>query len=171
MSSSRNINSRIFLSPMPVSNIWFVCISAFVCEANCRQKATIIVSMLLHFITKCTSTFFGNSKNLLMLLPCRDDICTSWGHSDLHEPTSREICLKLYSFSRFKLAHSYLKNNLHTNELNTTFFCSKSPLKASNRLKSLKLAWRFVLTSCDIYQNPFTQEKILKFWQCRTKIV
>jgi hypothetical protein len=49
------------------------------------------------------------------------------------------------------------------------FFCSTSPLKVPNRLKSLKLAWRFVLTSCDIYQNPFTQEKILKFWQCRTK--
>jgi hypothetical protein len=30
--------------------------------------------------------------------------------------------------------------NLHTNELNTTFFCSTSPLKAPNRLKSLKLA-------------------------------
>jgi hypothetical protein len=44
-----------------------------------------------------------------------------------------------------------------------------SPLKAPNRLKSLKLAWRFILTSGDIYQNPFTQEKILKFWQCRTK--
>jgi hypothetical protein len=39
-----------------------------------------------------------------------------------------------------KLAHSYQKNyNLRTNELNTTFFCSTSPLKASNRLKSLKL--------------------------------
>jgi hypothetical protein len=29
---------------------------------------------------------------------------------------------------------------LHTNELNTRFFCSTSPLKAPNRLKSLKLA-------------------------------
>jgi hypothetical protein len=54
-------------------------------------------------------------------------------------------------------------------KLNTTFFCSTSPLKAPNRLKSLKLAWRFVLTSYDIYQNPLTQEKFLKFWQCRTK--
>jgi hypothetical protein len=60
-------------------------------------------------------------------------------------------------------------NDLHKNELNTTFFCLASPLKALNRLKFLKLAWRFVLTSCQIYQNPFTQEKILKFWQCRTK--
>jgi hypothetical protein len=40
-----------------------------------------------------------------------------------------------------------------------------NPIKAPNRLKYLKLAWRFVLTSCDIYQNPFTQEKILKFWR------
>jgi hypothetical protein len=29
--------------------------------------------------------------------------------------------------------------NLHNNELNTRFFCSTSPLKAPNRLKSLKL--------------------------------
>jgi hypothetical protein len=29
---------------------------------------------------------------------------------------------------------------LHTNALNTTFFCWTSPLKAPNRLKSLKLA-------------------------------
>jgi hypothetical protein len=36
--------------------------------------------------------------------------------------------------------------NLHTSELNTTLFCSTSPLKAPNGLKSLKLAWRFVLT-------------------------
>jgi hypothetical protein len=40
--------------------------------------------------------------------------------------------------------------NLHTNELNTTFFCSTTPFKAPNRLKCLKLAWSFVLTSCDI---------------------
>jgi hypothetical protein len=67
-------------------------------------------------------------------------------------------------------AHEYQKRpNLHTNELNTTFFCWTSPLKAPIRLKSLKLAWRFVLTSCDVYQNPFTQKKILKFWQCWTK--
>jgi hypothetical protein len=32
------------------------------------------------------------------------------------------------------------KPNLHKNELNTTFFCSMSPLKTPNRLKSLKLA-------------------------------
>jgi hypothetical protein len=32
------------------------------------------------------------------------------------------------------------KSNLHKNELNTTFFCSTTPLKAPNRLKSLKLA-------------------------------
>jgi hypothetical protein len=41
-----------------------------------------------------------------------------------------------------------------TNELNTRFFCSTSPLKAPNRLKSLKLAGRFVIK---------IQEKIFKF--------
>jgi hypothetical protein len=56
------------------------------------------------------------------------------------------------------------RHNLHTNELNTTFFCSTGPLKDPNRLKSFKLAWRFVLTSFDIYQKPFIQDKILKFW-------
>jgi hypothetical protein len=40
-----------------------------------------------------------------------------------------------------KMAHSCQKRpNLHTNELNTTFFCSTIPLKAPNRLKPLKLA-------------------------------
>jgi hypothetical protein len=38
-------------------------------------------------------------------------------------------------------AHECQKRpNLHTNELNTTFFCSTCPLKAPNRLKSLKSA-------------------------------
>jgi hypothetical protein len=50
----------------------------------------------------------------------------------------------------------------------TCFFVRRAPNRLKS-LKSLKLAWRFVLTSCDIYQNPFTQKKILKFWQCRTK--
>jgi hypothetical protein len=72
--------------------------------------------------------------------------------------------LKCESNERFKGPRVPKKANLHKNELNTTFFCSTSPLKALNRLKSLKSAWRFVLTSCQIYQNPFTQEKILKFW-------
>jgi hypothetical protein len=59
--------------------------------------------------------------------------------------------LKHSFHSRFKMAHtsetSVLKAhecqkrlNLHTNELNTTIFCSTSPLKAPNRLKPLKLA-------------------------------
>jgi hypothetical protein len=38
--------------------------------------------------------------------------------------------------------HEWAKKrpDLHTNELNTTFFCSTSPLKAPNLLKSLKLS-------------------------------
>jgi hypothetical protein len=41
---------------------------SFVCGANCRQKATILISTLLHFIIECTPTFFVNSKNLLMMM-------------------------------------------------------------------------------------------------------
>jgi hypothetical protein len=41
--------------------------------------------------------------------------------------------------SRFKGPRLPKKSNLHKNELNTTFFCSTTPLKAPNRLKSLKL--------------------------------
>jgi hypothetical protein len=60
-------------------------------------------------------------------------------------------------FVEFMCKLGFFWPNLHTNELNTTFFfCSTIPLKAPNRLKPLKLAWRFVLTSCDIDQNPFT---------------
>jgi hypothetical protein len=52
--------------------------------------------------------------------------------------SSVQIGLFLAFHSRFKLAHSFQKKpNLHKNELNTTFFCSTSPLKAPNRLKSL----------------------------------
>jgi hypothetical protein len=74
-----------------------------------------------------------------------------------HKYDSTSIVVYLTFHSRFQMAHACQKRpNLHTNELNTTVFCSTSPLKAPNRLKPLKLATRFVLTSCDIYQNPFT---------------
>jgi hypothetical protein len=44
-------------------------------------------------------------------------------------------------FTRVLKAHECQKKaNSHKNELNTTFFCSTSPLKALNHLKSLKLA-------------------------------
>jgi hypothetical protein len=60
--------------------------------------------------------------------------------------------------------HSYYKEPSWA-ELIQRFFLRWAPY----RLKYLNFVWHFVLTSCDIYQNPFTQEKILKFWQCRTK--
>jgi hypothetical protein len=61
----------------------------------------------------------------------------------------------LHEWVSLKAHECHKEPNPHTNELNTTFFCSTSPLVS--------------LSSCDIYQNPFTQEKIPKFWQCRTK--
>jgi hypothetical protein len=52
------------------------------------------------------------------------------------------IVVYLTSFTRVLKWPTRAKKrpNLHTNELNTTFFCSTSPLKAPNRLKPLKLA-------------------------------
>jgi hypothetical protein len=51
-----------------------------------------------------------------------------------------EFVCKL-GFFGYEWAHECQKRpNLQKNELNTTFFCSTSPLKAPNRLKSLKLA-------------------------------
>jgi hypothetical protein len=63
----------------------------------------------------------------------------------------------------------YLKNSsLFNEQVEYNVFLFDEPLKGSKSLKIFKLAWRFVLTSSRIYQNPFTQEKILKLWQCRT---
>jgi hypothetical protein len=48
--------------------------------------------------------------------------------------------LKASETSVLKANECQKRPNLHMNELNTTFFCSTSPLKAPNRLKPLKLA-------------------------------
>jgi hypothetical protein len=52
--------------------------------------------------------------------------CVNWAHASETSVLKAHECHK--------------EPNLQTNELNTTFFCSTSLLKASNRLKSLKLA-------------------------------
>jgi hypothetical protein len=54
------------------------------------------------------------------------------------------VC-KLGLLTSLLKAHECQKRpNLHTNELNTTFFCSTSPLKAPNRLKpKISLTFRF----------------------------
>jgi hypothetical protein len=70
--------------------------------------------------------------------------CVNWDFFGTRGPLKRSFHsrFKMASFhSRFKMAHACQKRpNLHTNELNTTFFCSTSSLKAPNRLKPLKLA-------------------------------
>jgi hypothetical protein len=87
---------------------------------------------------------FGGLRRDEMVKMCIDDIIdkgsvliekvseTKTGNSSLFD--------EFHSFhSRFKMAHACQKRpNLHTNELNTTFFCSTSPLKAPIRLKPLK---------------------------------
>jgi hypothetical protein len=97
---------------------------------------------------------------------------TTGNHSSkIRKNTTLEMAIVVYlTSSCVKWARVPKNPNLHTNELNT-FFCSTSSLEAPSRLESLKLAWCFVLTGVDIYQNLFTHRKILKFWQCRTKKV
>jgi hypothetical protein len=48
--------------------------------------------------------------------------------------------LKASEKSLLKAHECQKRPDLHMNELNTTFFCWTNPLKAPNRLKSLKLA-------------------------------
>jgi hypothetical protein len=42
-------------------------------------------------------------------------------------------------------------------------FLFDEPLEGSQSLIIFQISLTFLLTSCDIYQNPFTQEKIIKF--------
>jgi hypothetical protein len=61
-------------------------------------------------------------------------LCVNWAFFGTRVPFSNA------SETSVLKAHECQKRpNLYTNELNTTFFCSTSPLKAPNRLKPLKL--------------------------------
>jgi hypothetical protein len=60
--------------------------------------------------------------------------CVNWAFFGMSGPDSNAI-----ETGVFKAHESQKKSNLHKNELNTTFFCSTTPLKAPDRLKSLKL--------------------------------
>jgi hypothetical protein len=114
----------------------------------------------------CKKMFILKSSIAVIIIVYLTNSCVNWEFF-WHEWAS----LKREWNERFKGPRVPKKKAQFTHERveYNFFFCSTSPLKASNQLKSLKLAWRFVCTSCDIYQNPFTQEKILKFWQCWTK--
>jgi hypothetical protein len=65
-------------------------------------------------------------------------VCKLGFFGTTHEWAKRE------SNKRFKGPRVPKRPNLDTNELNTTFFCSTNPLKAPNRLKSLKLVVTFI---------------------------
>jgi hypothetical protein len=67
-------------------------------------------------------------------------LCVNWAFFGTRGPLKRSFIPTSLN-ERFKMAHECQKRpNLHTNELNTPFFGSTSPLKAPNRLKPLKLA-------------------------------
>jgi hypothetical protein len=64
-----------------------------------------------------------------------------WPIKNLILQLTSHVCQNSSLFDELALAHECQKRpNLHTNELNTMFFCSTSPVKAPNRLKPLKLA-------------------------------
>jgi hypothetical protein len=72
---------------------------------------------------------------------------------------------------RFKGPRVQKKAQFPHERVEYNVFLFDEPVKGSESLKIFKisLAFRFDNWICDIYQNPFTQEKILKFWHCRTK--
>jgi hypothetical protein len=72
---------------------------------------------------------YNNTIDVITWLPKNKEFLHNVNYSSLFN----ELVCKLSLFW-----HEWA--NLHTNKLNTTFFCSTSPLKGLNRLKSLKLA-------------------------------
>jgi hypothetical protein len=62
-------------------------------------------------------------------------LCVNWAFFGMSGPVQNAS-----ETSVLKALECQKRSNLHTNELNTRFFCSTKPLKAPNRLKSLKLA-------------------------------
>jgi hypothetical protein len=76
--------------------------------------------------------------------------CINWVF--FHEWAS----LKHSFHSRFKGPRVPKKPNLHTNEVEYKVFLFDELLKGSKSPKIFKITGRFVLTSADIYQNPFT---------------
>jgi hypothetical protein len=138
---------------------------------SCRKHCFILVitSQLGKYVLGCTCLYFvHNFKYVPKLNFYYLQAKSNQVFRDFNSRLFDEFVCKLGLFwhawailkrewnERLKAHKCQKRPNLHTNELNTTFFCLTSPLKAPICLKPLKLAWRFVLTSCDIYQNPFT---------------
>jgi hypothetical protein len=127
---------------------------------SCVLNRPIVQKQIIHIIIRIH--FNQYICYYVLIVVYLTSLCVNWAFKTRVKrafKTGANSCKKIPNLHKNKL-----------NNLNTTFFCSTSLLKAPNRLKSLKLAWRFVLTR-DIYQNLLTQEKFLKFWQCRTKKV
>jgi hypothetical protein len=103
-------------------------------KVSALDQVWCVTSMSLSFTMaakKFRPLFFRHFKIVVYLT----SLCVNWAFFGTRGPLKRSF------HSRFKMAHACQKRpNLHTNGLNTTFFCSTSPLKAPNRLKPLKLA-------------------------------
>jgi hypothetical protein len=93
------------------------------------------MKMILTFITQFSEENGESKLTSEEIVVYLTSLCVNWAFFGTRGLLKRSF------HSRFKMAHSCQKRpNLHTNELNTTFFCSTSPLKTPNRLKPLKLA-------------------------------
>jgi hypothetical protein len=79
---------------------------------------------------------FDSNHLFLLTFPLWVQLCSKWCCTEFVVcELVRDFIIVVYLMSSCQK-----RPNLHTNELNTTFFCSTSPLKAPNHLKSLKLA-------------------------------
>jgi hypothetical protein len=102
--------------------------------------------------------------------PCMYTIIYTWTYDNNNSSLFNEFVCNLGSFR-----HEWVSLKLEWNESfkgprlrkkaqitqerveYNVFLFDESP-KGSKSLKIFKISWRFVLTSCQIYQNPFTQE-------------
>jgi hypothetical protein len=96
---------------------------------KCQNLSKRNVKLILKILSDLEPLKSSSNKKTLYSIRS----CVNWSFFGMSGPVSNA------SETSVLKAHECQKRpNLHTNELNTTFFCSTSPLKAPNRLKSLK---------------------------------
>jgi hypothetical protein len=124
----------VFIALFLVKKVPLNCTSAIksLLHASVNSLSTIVQKVSIYCI------FHTGRTGLLFIVVFFSFFCSIVENSSLFD----EFVCKLGLFlAGVLMAHECQKRpNLHTNELNTTFFCSTSPLKAPNRLKPLKLA-------------------------------
>jgi hypothetical protein len=115
----------------PIINLYYCCLyisDSDLFRPNYTSKFHLQTSGKFHRKQKRSVRFINYNSSLFNEFVCKlGSLWHSWTE------TWRET-------SVLKAHECHKEPNLHTNELNITVFCSTSPLKGPNRLKSLKLA-------------------------------